>query len=336
MTFGPGGQAGGDAPAGKQLPVSVVIAAYNASRFVGAAVESAAGQTSPPAEIIVVDDGSTDDTAAIAASRGARVIHQSNSGPSSARNAGILAAVNPWIAFLDADDVWTPEKLAWQWRALLACPDVACAFGDFVTFDEEGSEEAAFLFTPTRFNLYPSVRRSVLEPSIVRCEHDSLIHANVRGNFIPLSTLVVRRDVLIEAGLFDTTISFSEDHDLEMRVLAKTTAVVVERVTMRYRRHGTNSSADKARMLVGEAAVAERVLAHPERYPAQAAEYLGRIRPTLLRAAGRSHLAAGRFSEAEQLLRRSWEAGPNPFTAMWLGVARALGARERWAESKRA
>jgi len=116
--------------------VSVVIPAYNCVDFLPAAIESAMGQTRPPAEIIVVDDGSTDETLAAARSYGSpvRVVDQENAGVSAARNRAIELARGDWIAFLDADDVWRPTKLERQLDAAGRHPDVVCVFSDFRSF----------------------------------------------------------------------------------------------------------------------------------------------------------------------------------------------------------
>jgi glycosyltransferase involved in cell wall biosynthesis len=100
----------------KNNTVSVVIPCYNGSEFLGAAIESVRAQTHPAKEILVIDDGSTDDSASIAESFGptVRVLKQKNSGESVARNRGIEQAAGNWIAFLDADDIWEPDKLRQQ------------------------------------------------------------------------------------------------------------------------------------------------------------------------------------------------------------------------------
>lgn len=100
--------------------VSAVVPCYNGARFLRETLESALAQTHPPLEVIVVDDGSTDDSAAIAASLGppVRVIRQANQGESVARNRGIDEACGDWLAFLDADDLWHPRKLAAQLAAV--------------------------------------------------------------------------------------------------------------------------------------------------------------------------------------------------------------------------
>src|SRR5258705_11929360 len=105
------------------LPISVVIPAYNASAYLAEALESVRGQTAQPTEVIVVDDGSTDATAAIARAGGATVLSQPNMGISAARNAGIRAATQPWVAFLAADDLWEADKLPAQWLPAGGCSE---------------------------------------------------------------------------------------------------------------------------------------------------------------------------------------------------------------------
>jgi glycosyltransferase involved in cell wall biosynthesis len=114
--------------------VTVVIPCFNAASFLRAALESALNQTLAPFEVLVIDDGSTDQSAAIAESYGppVRVISQANQGESVARNRGIEEARGSWIAFLDADDIWLPEKLERQLTA--AQPDVACIHTNFFHF----------------------------------------------------------------------------------------------------------------------------------------------------------------------------------------------------------
>jgi glycosyltransferase involved in cell wall biosynthesis len=103
----------------KEAPtISVVIPAYNAAPYVSRAIESALAQTYPPLEVIVVDDGSSDDTAEVVAAYEPRVrlLRQDNGGPAAARNHGVRESVGEWIALLDADDSWLPKKLERQLR----------------------------------------------------------------------------------------------------------------------------------------------------------------------------------------------------------------------------
>ncbi|HEY2324319.1 MAG TPA: glycosyltransferase family A protein, partial [Thermoanaerobaculia bacterium] len=96
--------------------VSVVIPSYNYARYLGEAIDSALAQTLPPLEVIVVDDGSTDETSEVLATYAdrIRVLRQKNSGVAVARNSGIAAAHGEYVAFLDADDIWLPRKLELQ------------------------------------------------------------------------------------------------------------------------------------------------------------------------------------------------------------------------------
>ncbi len=116
------------------MRISVVIPAYNAGRYIGRAIDSVLAQTRPAEEIIVVDDGSTDNTAEIAGAYGDRIrfIRQENAGASVARNTGIAAATGNWIAFLDADDEWLPEKLRLQTEHLERNPDLTWTTANYV------------------------------------------------------------------------------------------------------------------------------------------------------------------------------------------------------------
>lgn len=121
--------------------VSVVVPSYNAARFLPLAIESILAQSAPPHEVIVVDDGSTDDTSAVLATLDAasvRVIHQPNRGPAAARNTGIAAAAGELIALLDADDIALPQRLATQTAALAKDPDLALVSSGYEWIDEAG------------------------------------------------------------------------------------------------------------------------------------------------------------------------------------------------------
>ncbi len=122
------------------IPVSCVIPCYNAAPYLRETLDSVLKQSCPPQEILLVDDGSTDASAAIAASYGprVRVIRQANRGESVARNRGIDQARGPWVALLDADDRWEADKLAKQWSAATASRDVVCVYTDAYAFDGSG------------------------------------------------------------------------------------------------------------------------------------------------------------------------------------------------------
>ena len=155
---------------------------YNGARFLAEAIESVLEQTYAPVELLVVDDGSTDDSAAIARSfEGVRVIERTHEGPGAARNAGIAAARGEFVAFLDADDVMPNDKLEIQVGYLLGRPEAGCVLGRQELLAEEGRA------VPPEF-----------APPISPERHPDLVE---RGSLQPLS-LVARRSVLETVGDF--------------------------------------------------------------------------------------------------------------------------------------
>lgn len=127
--------------------ISAVIPAYNAARFIRRAINSVLAQTRPVGEVLVVDDGSCDGTADLVEEYGrpVRVIRQANAGPSAARNNGARVAAGEWIAFLDADDAWLPQKLERQ-SPLLDCSDVGAAHCHTVNMAPRFSYEGPLTF----------------------------------------------------------------------------------------------------------------------------------------------------------------------------------------------
>lgn len=131
--------------------ISVIIPAYNAARYLGEALASVRAQTLQPAEVIVVDNGSTDATAEIAASHGVRCEHEPRRGSANARNRGVDVSSGELLAILDADDLWTPQKLEWQSAALAADPGLEAVYGlmeHFISPDLPAEEAAAIHCPP--------------------------------------------------------------------------------------------------------------------------------------------------------------------------------------------
>jgi len=284
------------------LPVSVVIPAYNCERYIAEALASVSAQTRQPAQVLVVDDGSTDETARIASERGATVIRQRNGGVSQARNAGIKSSTQPWIALLDADDRWLPDKLELQWESLGLCPQAGFCFGDWEVCTDQ---KVAFSFSLQRLPSYLAVERKATGQDLACCERRSLAARHLEANFIATSTLMIRKDLLHEVGLFDPRLQFAEDRELQMRLMAVATAAVVERPIMRYRLHGSSASADPVKMWAGRCAVGDKVQADPSRYPEGAPAHYRVEQPLLLRKAGLHLISVGRFADASAMLADS-------------------------------
>jgi glycosyltransferase involved in cell wall biosynthesis len=318
------------APRTGPAPVTAVIPAYQREAMLADTIRSVLEQTLPVAEVLVVDDGSSDQTAEVAEALGARVLRQQNQGVSAARNAGIRAATQEWIALLDSDDLWESDKMEAQWEALGQYPEAALVFTDWLDFDD-GAITATDVLQGR--DVYRDLRRRRLAPGVVLCDRRSLGAALFHGNFIKPSTVLVRRDLLLEVGLFATSfgrpgslVGQVEDRDLFLRLAALTDALSVERSLVRYRVHEGGASQDRARMAMGAAEVATRVFAEPDRYPEGAVAFYRRDRPRRLREAGLLLMEAGRFPEARRLLWRSLVERPAARTLVAFIVA-LLGRR---------
>jgi len=187
--------------------VSVIIPTFNSSTFVAQAVESVLAQTRPPAEIIVIDDGSTDDTASRLQVYGARIqyVFQSNRGRSSARNAGLQMAQSDYVAFLDADDVWLPRKLETQLNDLHSHAGAKWAYSQTQLVDEHNS--------PLRSNFWPEFFGTG------KAGAHEVLEALLAGSIeVPTSTIVVDKSSLFQTGLFDESLSTGEDTQLWIRL----------------------------------------------------------------------------------------------------------------------
>ena len=201
----------------EQPLVSVIIPVYNGARFLRAALESVFAQTYRPIEVIVVDDGSADDSGVIAQSfPEVRYVRQQNEGVAAARNNGIQIARGEFLAFLDQDDLWTPEKLKVQVDHLLNNPELGYTLTQLQFFLEPGT------------TLPPWFRKELL--------------TTVHPGWV-LGTLVVRRTVFDQVGDFATAYSAANDSDWFFRAkAAEIPMAVVPELLLRKRIHEANDS----------------------------------------------------------------------------------------------
>jgi glycosyltransferase involved in cell wall biosynthesis len=219
--------------------VSVVIPAYNAAPHIGAAIDSVVGQTYTDLEIIVVDDGSVDNTAAVLQTYNGKIryVRQENRGVSSARNHGIRVARGELIAFLDADDTWLPDKLELQTRFLSVHEEAALVFGDLELVVDGQVVEPSYL--ALKKNAWWSNRDSVL----VKDAFARLVEENV----VSTSTTLISSRALQQVGPFDEDLSTAEDLDLWLRVAASFPIGCIPRVMCRKHVLRSSLSADYAR-----------------------------------------------------------------------------------------
>lgn len=211
--------------------VSVIIPAYNRREFIGETVDSVLAQTYKDLEVIVVDDGSTDGTGDYLKSRYAgesrfRYIWQQNAERSVARNTGILAAEGEYVAFLDSDDLWLPEKLEMQLQLLQSDPEMVMAVSWF-----EWTDERSHLIR---------VDQSPSQEDIAGGDFPAL---NVAQNRIGSPTPVIRRQALTKAGMFclERRVLCFEDWELWTRVACHGSVGLVPKILARHRIHPGNT-----------------------------------------------------------------------------------------------
>jgi len=206
--------------------ISAVIPTYNRRGYVPRAIRSILTQTAPVDEIIVVDDGSTDGTAEEIErlfGEQVRVVRQENQGVSAARRRGILEAKGEWIAFLDSDDEWTPDRTQIFLRAIGKAPaNVAWIFGDTKEIDDQRSISLCNLF-----GLRIAEELRVFEDSL---------SAHYPWQFGPLQSSIIKRQPLVDLGCFSEGYKSSEDMLAGVQIACRfATAGVPEVVTKRYR-----------------------------------------------------------------------------------------------------
>ena len=217
--------------------VSVVIPTYNQAGYLRQAIESILGQTYSNIELIVVDDGSTDETSELLSQYRGRLvaIRSPNSGTACARNVGVREAKGEFVAFLDHDDLWVSQKLEWQMELFAVDPGIGLVYGGVEFFRAEDGVTTA--------NYYPG---SPLD------FHELLGHT-----IVALQTVVIRSSVLASVGGFDPSLRGTDDWDFCMRVASTSKMRGVDRPCVRVRLHPDNQSR-KTNMMYRNAVAALR------------------------------------------------------------------------------
>ncbi|MBI3999274.1 MAG: glycosyltransferase [Candidatus Omnitrophica bacterium] len=222
--------------------VSVIIPTYNREHLLVDAVESVLSQTFKDYELIVVDDGSTDGTEEIIKRKydgKIRYFKQENQGISGARNRGIREAKGEYIAFLDSDDLWLPEKLEKQVAFLDSHPEVGLIC--------------------TKLWRYAIGKESEkrLCPEYFSAEFKDLLVSN---NYVPTTTVMVRKECLDQIGLFDTNLSVAEDFDLWLRFMKRFKVHCLEDVLAVHREHPQKTSLNMKKLYNGYAQFYKKVI----------------------------------------------------------------------------
>jgi glycosyltransferase involved in cell wall biosynthesis len=212
--------------------VTAVIPTYNRAKYICEALDSILVQSRPVDEIIVVDDGSTDNTFELLKAYGDKILYirQQNKGPGAARNRGIREARGEYIAFLDSDDLWVKDKTQSQIDFFTRNPQLGVVFGDMANFSDDQENGLPEIKSPQIHDYFVS-HASNLE-HIIEC----LIHEDV----IPTPTVMIKRECLSKIGQFDERLKIGEDYDYWLRAASICKFGFVNTVLIKRRRHESN------------------------------------------------------------------------------------------------
>ncbi len=247
------------------VAVAVIVPTFDRAHLIGETLDSLLSQTHAPAEVIVVDDGSMDDTAAVVRRYGARVRYhrvdsaEGNIGPSAAKNIGVALSTAPWIAFCDSDDIWLPSKLERQLRVHALCPEVELSYTDSVFFGPgRGHDSTLFARTPAG---YWEPGRRIVEDRVWVYE-DSFVERGVRYQPALVSTLLMSRQRFERLGRYNErfSIGLSEDLEFALRNFGSPPIGVLAEPLVRIRRHESNRSRDVFGLWSSQVRILEYVL----------------------------------------------------------------------------
>jgi glycosyltransferase involved in cell wall biosynthesis len=217
-------------PAGWQASVAVIIPCYKQAHFLGDAIESALAQSHPRVEIVVIDDGSPDDTAEVAARYpGVRCVRQDNQGLAGARNRGIRESRSPYLVFLDADDRLRPNALEAGLVSFGAHPECAFVSGGFQYIGPDGRPQG--------------------DPVLPRVDTDHYVEMLKRSYIAMHATVMFRREILERLNGFDASLPVCEDFDLYLRITRRHPVCCHGAIVAEYRRHASNVTINSALML---------------------------------------------------------------------------------------
>lgn len=225
--------------------ITVIVPTYNCGRFIAESIQSILAQSLQPEEIIVVDDGSTDNTEQVVGSftdPRLRYIRQQNAGVSVARNTGLSAAQGEYIAFLDADDRWRPAFLETLHRVVAHDPRLVCAFANFIRFEQATGK----VMPRDQFQLYPELHQLPVVPGPIANSHviqGDAFRALVQCGEIPSFTQAMMfRRRLIDKLRFNPKLRICQDMEWVLQTFMQGNVAFIREVLTEVRRHDTNAT----------------------------------------------------------------------------------------------
>jgi glycosyltransferase involved in cell wall biosynthesis len=225
----------------KTTPVAIIVPCYNYGRFIGATIERISDQSISPAEIIVVDDGSTDETGEVCRRyEQIKYIYQPNGGPSSARNSGLAASTSQYVMFLDADDILCVNGLEILWNA--SCKlnhQVPVIFGRSEVFgqsDVDAVRNPSMLPSPN--DVFPYIDKEINDDLFVLSLR--VLERMVRGSIVPQCSALIHRSVYEQVGAWNESLRCIEDREMWLRIANHFPLAYVNQTVAKVRRHSDN------------------------------------------------------------------------------------------------
>ncbi len=226
------------------MKISAVIPTHNNAEFIQNAIASIHQQTHSIDEIIIIDDGSTDATETIIRKISDDIIYiwQENQGPSAARNRGVRYSSCDWIAFLDADDQWTPDKIEKQLLTLEKHPELHLISSDMAEIDIKGNTTTPSVLAKHHLlNIFLQLNGGPIPDALAML---------MQKNFIPTGTVLAKRATLLSTGLFNKEVRFGEDLELWARIALNHPIACLPTVHMLRRQHDNNVTGSTLPMLI--------------------------------------------------------------------------------------
>jgi len=243
--------------------ISVIVPTFNRADLIAQSLESILNQSYRPAEVIVVDDGSTDQTQAVVQpfANSVKYLRIENSGPTRARNVGVEASGSEWIAFCDSDDLWHPEKLAAQVHLCEKMPDLQYCFTNFKTVTD-GAWSVQTKFDTSPLGYWDMPRRDLGSGSFAVTV--SMFERLLRHQPIFPSTVLMKRELFDRIGGWDEALGrlLSEDLEFTLKCIVHPPVGVVSQPLVGIRKHSGNISGNSLKMLMAEVEVLRYVREH--------------------------------------------------------------------------
>ena len=291
--------------------VSVIIPTFNRAQYIAETIKSVLNQTDNDFEIIVVDDGSNDNTREVlkAFINKIKYIYKENAGAASARNVGIKNAQGKYIVFLDSDDLFLPKKLEIQVPILDKYPEIDFVYSDVFYFKEKN-------------------KRPILMRSIRPASDGRILKKLFMNTSITSSSVIFRKVCFEKAGLFDESLRLNEDTDMLFRIAIHYKAYFSEYPSVMYRVHSHSKSKNQEGLMESLLTSSERLLrAYPE-LKNQLGRNVDKRLATLKYSLALACITNNKFSRAKEQFSSSYALCPRPkvyFCILILSIHRVLG-----------